>query len=185
LIRRDLREEAGYSLVEVMFSIMLLTIALLPMIGMFDMGIKSATSSGNYDKARTLANLKMEEAKSLPFNTLRDNFPVAPATTPYDDGPGHYQSPDWIDTDQAEAGRPASAEFANFDYMIDKQYMRQPDHTVDDPSGDFQECDPTSIEPAIACDPGTNLIRVTVTVRWLADDGVTYNTYTTYGLVAA
>ena len=73
---RELREEAGYSLVEVMFAIILLTIALLPMVGMFDMGIKSATSSGNYDKARALANLKMEEAKSLPFSTLRDNFPV-------------------------------------------------------------------------------------------------------------
>jgi hypothetical protein len=183
LIRRDLREEAGYSLVEVLIVIFLLTIALLPMVGMFDMGIKSATSSGRYDKARTLANLKMEEAKSLPFNTLSDNFPeVAPETTPYD-ASGHYQSPDWIDT-ETDAG-PASAEFAKFDYMIDKQYMAQPDYTLDDPSGNFQKCDSTSTEPAVACDPGTNLIRVTVTVRWLADDGASYNEYTTYGLVTA
>ena len=172
VFRRDLREEAGYSLVEVLFAIMLLTIALLPMVGMFDMGIKSATSSGSYDKARTLANLKMEEAKSLPFSTLEDNFPeVAPDTTTYD-GSGHYQSPDWIDT-ETEAG-PASAEFAKFDYMIEKQYMEQPDPTVDDPSGPF-----------VTSSTATNLIRVTVTVRWLADDGDTYNEYKTFGLVAA
>ena len=165
---RELREEGGYSLVEVMFSIILLTIAILPMVGMFDMGIKSATSSGSYEKARALANLKMEEAKGLPFNTLRDNFPVAPATTTYD-GSGHYPSP-WVDT-ETQAG-PASAEFAKFDFMIDKQYMAQPD--------------PADSSPDFATNPTpTDLIRVKVTVRWLADDGGTYHYYTTYGLVTA
>jgi Tfp pilus assembly protein PilV len=169
--RRDLREEAGYSLVEVLFAIMLLTIALLPMVGMFDMGIKSATSSGNYDKARTLANLKMEEAKSLPFvdatDNFTDNFPVDGSSTP-DADTGYYNS-GFI----PESGT-WSAEFTNFEYRVEKQYMEQPDPTVDDPSGDFE---PSST--------ATNLIRVTVTVRWLADDGDTYNEYKTYGLVAA
>src|SRR5215208_2076746 len=89
LFRRRLREESGYSLVEVMVSIMLLAIAILPMAGMFDMGLRSATKGSNYDKARTLANLKMEEAKSLPFDStdatvqdVKDNFPQLVADPP-------------------------------------------------------------------------------------------------------
>ena len=68
-----------------MVSIMILAIAILPMVGMFDMGLNAATKGSNYDKARTLANLKMEEAKSLPFADVKDNFPVdrrAPPTLP-------------------------------------------------------------------------------------------------------
>ena len=55
-----------------MVSIMILAIAILPMVGMFDMGLNSATEGSNYDKARALANLKMEEAKSLPFATRQE-----------------------------------------------------------------------------------------------------------------
>ena len=69
MFRRLLTTESGYSLVEVMVSMIILTIAILPMAGMFDMGLNSATRGSNYDKARALANLKMEEAKSLPFDS--------------------------------------------------------------------------------------------------------------------
>ena len=69
MFRKRLKNEAGYSLVEVMVSIIILAIAILPMVGMFDMGINSATKGGKYDKARALANLKMEEAKSLTYAT--------------------------------------------------------------------------------------------------------------------
>ncbi len=77
---KRLREESGYSLVEVVASIMILSLAILPMVGMFDLGLRTATTGSNYDKARTLANLKMEEAKSLPFDTVRDNFPETGTT---------------------------------------------------------------------------------------------------------
>ena len=62
------QNESGYSLVEVMVAIMILSIAIIPMVGMFDLGLKSVTASGNYDKARALANAKLEEAKALPYN---------------------------------------------------------------------------------------------------------------------
>ena len=81
--------EAGYSLVEVMVSIMILAIAILPMVGMFDMGLNAATKGSNYDKARTLANLKLEQAKSLPFGDGQRQLSVsagyADATTGYYD----------------------------------------------------------------------------------------------------
>ena len=68
-----LKDEAGYSLVEVIVSIILLSIAIIPMVSMFDVGLKTATRGGNYDQARALANERLEEIKALPFknDTLR------------------------------------------------------------------------------------------------------------------
>jgi prepilin-type N-terminal cleavage/methylation domain-containing protein len=85
LFRKRLREESGYSLVEVMVSIIILAIAILPMASMFDMGLNSATAGSKYDKARALANLKMEEAKNLSFADVENDFPEAGNPTPYDE----------------------------------------------------------------------------------------------------
>ena len=116
---KRLKEESGYSLVEVMASIIILAIAILPMVGMFDMGLNAATVGSNYDKARALANLKMEEAKSLPFATVKDDFPVTGSTP--NATTGYYDS-GFI----PESG-PASADFTNFEYRVEKQYMKQPE----------------------------------------------------------
>ena len=122
-------------------------------------GPQTATSS-NYDKARALANLKMEEAKSLPFAAyLRETtFPVrryappTPTTGYYDSG--------YIPAD-------VSADFPNFQYRIEKQYMEQPDPRS---STDFEACD--SIRTRAA--QPTDLIRVTVTVEWADGNEYTY-----------
>jgi hypothetical protein len=160
--------ESGYSLVEVMASIMILALAILPMVGMFETGLKSATKGSNYDKSRALANLKMEEAKGLTFASLRDNFPVAGSTP--DSASGYYDS----------GFIPAGADFTNFQYRVRKQYMQLPPKIPDSSTKDFLPCDQTSTDPSIACNPGTGLIKITVTVQWA--DG---NEYTTYGLVSA
>lgn len=68
MIRPLRKQEAGYSLVEVMAAIMILSIAIIPMVGMFDMGLESAMLGANYDRARALANAKLEEAKALPYH---------------------------------------------------------------------------------------------------------------------
>jgi prepilin-type N-terminal cleavage/methylation domain-containing protein len=82
LIRRLLIEERGYSLVEVMVSIMILAIAIIPMVGMFDMGLKSATTGSNYDKARALADSNLEKVRSLPYSTATATYkPVNAAPT--------------------------------------------------------------------------------------------------------
>ena len=174
MLARRLREASGYSLVEVMASIIILTLAILPMVGMFDVGLQSATRGSNYDKSRALANLKMEEAKSLPFDStdatvrdVKDNFPeAAGTTTTYTSGA--YESA-W-----KPVTGPASADFTNFQYKVEKQYMdKPPTDSVDDPASPSQHWSPdTSNTP-------TDLIRVTVTVRWA--DG---SEYTTFGLVA-
>jgi Tfp pilus assembly protein PilV len=163
VLRKRLKEESGYSLIEVLASMVLLTLAIIPMLGMFDTGLRGITTSSNYDKVRALANLKMEEAKSLPFATVEGSFPVSPSTP---DANGHYQS-GWTalsDTDPSVA-----ADFPNLKYRVDKQYLNQP--TVASPT--FS----TSSTP-------TKLIRVTITVGWGTFSGGTYDKmYTTYGLV--
>jgi prepilin-type N-terminal cleavage/methylation domain-containing protein len=66
LINR-LKGESGYSLVEVMVAIMILAIAIIPMVGMFDAGLRAAVLGGNYDKGRAIANEELEEIRALPF----------------------------------------------------------------------------------------------------------------------
>lgn len=50
-----------------MASIVILAVAIIPMVAMFDMALKAAVLGGNYDGARALANQKMEEIKALPY----------------------------------------------------------------------------------------------------------------------
>ena len=59
--------ESGYSLVEVLAAIVILSLAILPMVGMFDAAFRAAVLGGNYDKARALANEKLEEVRALPY----------------------------------------------------------------------------------------------------------------------
>jgi prepilin-type N-terminal cleavage/methylation domain-containing protein len=62
-----LRSESGYSLVEVLAAIMILSLAVLPMVGMFDAALRAAMLGSNYDKARALANERLEEVRALPY----------------------------------------------------------------------------------------------------------------------
>jgi prepilin-type N-terminal cleavage/methylation domain-containing protein len=168
---KRLKEESGYSLLEVMVAMIIMTLAILPMVGMFDMGLHSVTEGSKYDKARMLANLKLEQAKNLPFNSLdgtiqdvNDNFPEPAGTvTAYDPVTGYYES-----------GPKTEPGFPNFTYVVEKQYMAQPSQEPAGLSENWGTCQTNG-----TCDPGTNLIRVTVTVQWDGD-----KTYTTYGLVA-
>ena len=73
-----LRSECGYSLVEVMASIVILTLAIIPMVGMFDMGLRTATMGSNYDRARALANTNLEKVKALPYSSATTTY--APGT---------------------------------------------------------------------------------------------------------
>ena len=148
MLTERIRGESGYSLVEVMASIIILTLAILPMVGMFDMGLETATRGSNYDKSRALANLKMEEAKSLSFAVVENDFPEAGNTTPYDDPAV------WLTED----------DFPNFKYRVKKEYITQPST---DPG--------SSSENFVQSGTPTGLIRITVIVRW-ADDNE-YTTY--------
>ena len=55
-------------------AITVLTIAIVPMAGMFGAAIEAADAGGEYDEARTCAVQKLEQVKSLPFETVEDGF---------------------------------------------------------------------------------------------------------------
>jgi prepilin-type N-terminal cleavage/methylation domain-containing protein len=78
--RKLVDEDLGYSLVEVMVAMTILAIAILPMVGMFDMGLRASTDGGNYDQARALANQQMSRFKALSFNEAVTQYP--PGATP-------------------------------------------------------------------------------------------------------
>lgn len=105
-----IKNESGYSLVEVMVAIMLLAIAIIPMAGMFDAGLRAAVLGGNYDSGRALANKQMETAKNLSYADARDKFPVNSSTP--STATGVYVSSNQTDGD-----------FPNFTYKVRKAYV--------------------------------------------------------------
>jgi prepilin-type N-terminal cleavage/methylation domain-containing protein len=82
MFARRLGEESGYSLVEVMASILIMAIAILPMMAMFDTGLHLAIAGSDYDKARMLADTNLEKVRSLPYASARIDYkPVNAAPT--------------------------------------------------------------------------------------------------------
>lgn len=139
-VRRGLRDQAGYSLVEVMASIMILTIAIIPMVAMFDVGLESATLGGNYDRARSLAKKQLEIVQSQTYNRVRTAFPQGCPS-----GPGTFDS----------GGRAVSEgctdpDFPGFVFGVEKQYVQ-----LEEGSGSFVETN-----------QNRGLMRVRVTVSW-------------------
>ena len=53
---------------EVSVAMVVLTLAVLPMVGMLEAGLRAATASGELDAARALANEKLEEARAMPYS---------------------------------------------------------------------------------------------------------------------
>jgi hypothetical protein len=58
-----------------MVAIIVLTIAIVPMAGMFGAAIEAADAGGEYDEARTCAVQKLEQVKSLPYETVENGLP--------------------------------------------------------------------------------------------------------------
>lgn len=58
-----------------MVAIVVLTVAIIPMVGMLDAAIRATNASGDYDEARTCAVQKLEQVKSFPYETVVDGLP--------------------------------------------------------------------------------------------------------------
>jgi Tfp pilus assembly protein PilV len=54
--------------VEVSVAMVILVLAVVPLAGMLEAGLRAATSSGEYDAARALANERLEEVRALPYS---------------------------------------------------------------------------------------------------------------------
>jgi prepilin-type N-terminal cleavage/methylation domain-containing protein len=149
-----LKSESGYSLVEVMASIMILAIAILPMVSMFDVGLETATRGSNYDKARALAKKQQEHVQSLPYGTVKTSFPSAAPCTFGESG-------------LCESSNLQDPEFSSFRYEIQKQYVRLNDAET----------------ALVNTDGDRGMMRVTVVVGW-GGASFDENTYTAAGLKA-
>src|SRR5215208_4787545 len=152
-----IREESGYSLVEVMVSIIILTIAILPMVGMFDMGLNSATTGSKYDRARTLANTELEQSKMLPYETVRTNFP-SEATS----GKGAPNGSNSITSSSVTSAQDPRVP-QGFCYVVTKQYLQQPPTDLDGLAPATKAFTPSNASPI---DTDTELLKVTVRVSW-------------------
>jgi len=53
-----------------MVAMVVLTVAVVPMVRVFEAAIQAANASGDYDAARTCAIQKLEQVKSLPYETV-------------------------------------------------------------------------------------------------------------------
>jgi len=141
LPRYSLKNEAGYSLVEVIVSILLLSIAIIPMVAMFDVGLNAATSASNHDKARALAKKHLEQAQSLSYSTVKTNFPNAPCTFI---GSGLCE----VENLEVPVAEDPNGEFDNFRYTIRKQYVTPSSSTFVNANSD------------------TGMMQITVEVGW-------------------
>lgn len=63
-----LKDEGGYSLVEVVVAIMLLGLAIIPMVSMFDAGLRASVVGSNNDRGRAIASEELAEIQALPFD---------------------------------------------------------------------------------------------------------------------
>ena len=145
---RKMKAESGYSLVEVMASILILSIAIIPMVGMFDAGLKASQTSGSYDTARSFANTQLERAKGLTYSQVKENYPLAaPATAAMTSGSYVSSSP------IAAAAAPHQVP-SGFGYEVTKQFMRL-NPTLSPGQMNLENS---------ATDQG--IVKVTVTVKW-------------------
>jgi hypothetical protein len=126
-----------------MASILILSIAIIPMVAMFDVGLESAVSGSNYDKGRTLAKKQMEIVQSLSFSNVKSNVPNAPCSF---DSSGLCQAANL----EVPASEDPNGMFDGFRYTISKQYV-----DLNDAQNEFIE---------VSEDEG--YIKVTVEVGW-------------------
>ena len=144
---RALEGESGYSLVEVMVAIMLLALAIIPMVSMFDTALRATTQGSSYDTARAFANAKLEQAKGLSYAQVRDNFPRTGDTTP--------SSSAFISTNPHVPSNFPTVP-SDFRYFVSKRYLTPP------PVGTTSTS--ATLTPGGTTDTG--IIELTVTVRW-------------------
>lgn len=65
-----INSQKGFSLLEVLLSLLILSIILVPVIGLINTTQLFTSQSNNYNKALYLAGGKLEELKSYPFDML-------------------------------------------------------------------------------------------------------------------
>lgn len=139
-----------------MASIIILAVAIIPMVGMFDTGLETATLGSNYDKARALANKQLERAKGLPYDDppgvhvvdVKNDFPSAGSTP----SRGTFTS-----SSQSDGA------FPGFTYTVTKRYKCV--------SASTSSCNTSTGATAHLANSSTDrgIMEIGITVRWDRD----------------
>ena len=62
-------------------AIVIMALAILPMVSMFDAGLRASVAGSNYDKARALAGEQLEEIRALPYEEAVSRHTPGPVVT--------------------------------------------------------------------------------------------------------
>lgn len=79
---KNLCNEKGLTLVEVLFAVIILAVALIPMLTMFTTGERFNAGARKMSTAVNLAQGKLEELKNTPFKDITDVTPATPFLSP-------------------------------------------------------------------------------------------------------
>lgn len=69
-MRLAMKKQAGFSLIEAMMGMIVLSVGLLGLVGMFEAGYKAVDSADNHGIASRLARDKMEELRASPLRLV-------------------------------------------------------------------------------------------------------------------
>jgi Tfp pilus assembly protein PilV len=82
-VRKHLRQEAGFGLIELLIAMTVLNIGILAVVAAFNSGIVSARRSGMIATASVLADKQMELYRALTYGEVALSASSIPGTAPY------------------------------------------------------------------------------------------------------
>jgi prepilin-type N-terminal cleavage/methylation domain-containing protein len=82
-MRKLLRQEAGFGLIELLMAMTILTVGILAVAAAFNSGIVTLRRSGMISNASVLADKQMELYRALTYGAIALDASSIPATTPY------------------------------------------------------------------------------------------------------
>lgn len=123
---RLLKDESGFSIVELMVALVILVIAIIPMVRMFDVALGTTESTNRYDQARALANRELEILQSLPYESVASFPPCNVEGEEYE-----CEEPD-SEGEVLVTAYPDSEPYGGLVYKIETQHVEVADPTSDD-----------------------------------------------------
>lgn len=108
-----------------MVAILILLVAILPMFKMFDVGLRTATTSRNYDLAQSLAEKQAELVQANAYTDIKNSFPNSPALFSGITGCGTPTGSMGSAAGQTVSGCKDSA-YNNFTFSVNKRYVKLP-----------------------------------------------------------
>jgi hypothetical protein len=176
-LRRRLEDQGGFTLAEVLVAGLILVVALIPIVRMFDTSFAGIMASSKVHKSVTLGQKVMEEIKSMPFyipytgddTDIDDHF--WGARNPANNNPGEGADPDWGDIPEvtlSKYGHGQIATYPDFRVGVKLCYLND-DTTVADMGNSWGPKTTARDRPVNGINKSLNLLLVQVNVYKFVD----------------